>query len=120
MQTITINNKPYPVLARYSAVKLFCDKKGIDFFEFPNLLMSYGIGDENFKPTSQYLDDMALIMLCFLLRGAEANGTECNLTISDIIDWIQDNSMAKIYELIAESQGPSKNVKATEKKKAKS
>jgi hypothetical protein len=119
MQTITINNKPYPVLARYSAIKLFCDRKGIDFFAFPDLLMSYGIGSEDFKPTSQYLDDMVLIMWCFLQRGAESSGVECTLTQADILDWIQDNSMATIYELIAESQGPSKNVKATEKKKAK-
>jgi hypothetical protein len=115
MKTQTINNKEYQVLARYSAIKMFCDKKGIDFFEFPDLLMSYGIEKKDFKPTTKFVDDMSLIMLCFLERGAEASNTVCDLTLNDILDWFLDGNVLKVYDLIIEAQGQSKNVIATEK-----
>jgi hypothetical protein len=114
--TVTINDKEYPVLARYSAVKMFCDRKGIDFFEFPELLMKYGVEKKNFKPTTQFIDDMSLIMLCFLERGAERTGTVCDLTLNDILDWFLEGNVMKVYELIIEAQGQSKNVEATGEK----
>ena len=113
---VTINSKEYPTLARYSAIKMFCDKKGLDFFEFPNLLMDYGIGKEDFKPTSQFIDDMSLLMWCFLQRGAEVNHQILDLSVNDILDWFMDGNVAVVYDLITESQGISKNVSATEEK----
>jgi hypothetical protein len=112
---VRINDKDYPVLAKYSAIKMFCDKKDIDFFEFPELLISYGIDKKNFKPTTKFIDDMSLLMLCFLQRGAEASNTVCDLTVNDIIDWFLEGNFVKVYELIAEAQGQSKNVIATGK-----
>jgi hypothetical protein len=111
---VTINEKEYPVLAKYSAIKLFCDKRGLDFFEFPDLLMNYGIGKKDFKPTSALIDDMALLMWCFLQRGSEVNKTTLDLSVSDVLDWFMEGNVAVVYELITEAQGASKNVKATE------
>jgi len=112
---VTINGKEYPVLARYSSIKMFCDRKGIDFFEFPELLIGYGIDKKNFQPTTKFIDDMSLLMLCFIERGCEANGAVCDLKTNDVIDWFLDGNIAIVYELITESQGQSKNVKATAK-----
>lgn len=113
--TVTINDKEYPVLAKYSAIKMFCDRKGIDFFEFPELLIKYGVDKKDFKPTTPFIEDMSLIMLCFLERGAETKGTTCDLNLNDILDWFLEGNVLKVYELIIEAQGKSKNVEATEK-----
>ena len=113
--TVKINDKDYPVVAKYSSIKMFCDRKGIDFFEFPELLMKYKVGEKDFKPTTQFIDDMSLMMLCFLERGAEVTGTVCDLSLNDILDWFLEGNVLKVYELIMESQGQSKNVEATVK-----
>lgn len=113
--TVTINEKEYPVIAKYSAIKMFCDKKGIDFFEFPELLIKYNVGGKDFKPTTQFIDDMSLMMLCFLERGAEASGVKCDLSLNDILDWFLEGNVLQVYELIMASQGVSKKVEATEK-----
>jgi hypothetical protein len=115
--TVKINGKDYPVLARYSAIKMFCDKKGIDLFEWPELLDKWGVGKEDFKPTTQFVDDMALLMMCFLERGAENAGTVCDLKLNDIIDWFMEGNMVKVYESILEAQGVKKNMKPVPTKK---
>jgi hypothetical protein len=114
---VTINGKQYRVLAKYSAIKMFCDRKGIDFFEFPELLAKYNFG-EDFKPTTEFLDDMSLMMLCFLQRGAEAAGEICDLTVNDMVDWLLEGNLAQAYDLIIQSQGQSKNVEATGKEQS--
>lgn len=113
MRTVRINDKDYPVLARYSAIKIFCDKKGIDFFEFPELLASYGLDKKSFKPSSEFADDMVLMMWSFLERGAEASNQVLDLKLNDILDWFLEGNVAVVYDLIIEAQGQSKNVKAT-------
>jgi len=118
MRIVKINGKDLPVLARYSAIKMFCEKKGIDFFEFPELLMSYGIDKPDFRPNTKFIDDMALLMFAFLERGAEASGEVLDLKVNDVIDWFLDGNLNVIFELITESQGQSKNVKATKRAKA--
>lgn len=117
MKVLNINGSEYPVLARYSAIKMFCDRKGIDFFDFPELLIKYGIGKKDFKPTSEFIDDMTLLTLCFLERGSEAAGTVLTLTKNDILDWFMEGNVIAIYDLIAEAQGPIKAKEPGEEKK---
>jgi len=116
MKLVTINEKQYPALARYSSIKMFCDRKGIDFFEFHDLLLGHGIDKKNFQPTTKFIDDMSLLMLCFIERGCEASGTVFDLKTNDVIDWFLDGNITIVYELITEAQGQSKNVKAIEEK----
>jgi hypothetical protein len=110
MKMLKIGDNEYPVLARYSAIKMFCDKRGIDFFEFPELLISYGVGKKDFKPTSKFIDDMVLLTFCFLERGAESANTKLELSENDILDWFMDGHIVEVYDLIIEAQGQSKNL----------
>jgi hypothetical protein len=120
MRQLNINDADYPVLPRYSAIKMFCDKKGIDFFEFPELLIGYGIGKKDFKPTSKFIDDMTLLTFCFLERGAEAANTKLTLSENDILDWFMDGHIVEVYDLIIEAQGQSKNPASPQEKGAQS
>lgn len=116
MTTVNINDKDYPVLARYSSIKRFCDKKGIDLFEFHNHFIGYGIDKKDFKASTSFIDDMALLMICFLERGAEANHQDLDLTQDDILDWFMDGNSGVVYELMTEATGKLKNREAPQTK----
>lgn len=115
MRSIKINGTDYPTLARYSAIRLFCQKAGIDFFEFDSRILSHKVGTKEFKPSSEFLDDMTLLLYCFIEKGLEAQNQPMTLTIDDVFDFlVQDMGQVKlVIELVTEIWGQTKEQKKT-------
>lgn len=102
MKVLKIENKEYPVLPGWAALKMFGSKRGMEFHE----LFEYLRGLDFNKPTNQFLDDMALLAFCFIERGCHKHDKINDLTLDDLIDWIgKEMRLNEIIALLFDSYG---------------
>lgn len=106
MRKVKIFDQEYPVLARYSAIKRFCDRKGMEYFEFAEYLASLGKEAQEQGIKNRFINDLVLLMYFFVERGLEAEGENMTLKEDDIFDWILLPGNLKIVsDLVMEAQG---------------
>ena len=84
MQALTINGQEYAVKFTYSVILDFCEKQGIELWEYSSHISKIDFD----KPTIQGSKITAMLIHCAILRGCEVNNIECDLSINDIIDAI--------------------------------
>ena len=100
MDKITINNQKYPVKFGYNAVKQFCQwhEPSLEYHEFYSYL-----GDLDFtKVTFKLIEDFAYLLLCIIENGCRIENQECELTLEDITEWLNDQQGAldKVIDII--------------------
>ena len=118
MKTIKIDGTEYPVLPRYSSLRRFCGKKGIELNQFPEYLVELFKGGV----TNQFIDDITLLAYNFIERGLEQQGEAITLSMDDVLDWVMlPGNVNIVVELVNEAQGidPKKIVKAQKKSSLK-
>lgn len=108
MDKLLIDGKEYPIKIGFGAIRLFCERKGIEFYEFFDRVAKYNFENIN----NEVIDDLAEFVLCFIARAGE-----CPLSKYDVIDWMLGESNADtILKLLTQSIGQSKNLEAPQKK----
>ena len=80
MNSISTNGTSYPIKTGYSAVRLFCIKRGIEFYQFNERFAALDFE----KLTVENIDDFAYMVLAFVDRGCELDGMENKLSVNDV------------------------------------
>ena len=93
MQTLTINGKEYAVKFSYSVILDFCEKQGIEIYEFK--------GDFKIQ-TNAGIKQLSTFVRLAMLRGAEITGSECAITVNDVVDAIFEDGelLTKVLQAI--------------------
>jgi hypothetical protein len=112
MQALTINGQEYAVKFSYSVILDFCEKQGIELYEYGEQMAKINFD----KPTAQSAKLTALLIHCAILRGCEINHITCDLSVNDIIDSIftEEGLLANAVQAIVNDMPVKKKAKDQE------
>ena len=103
---IKILGKDYPAQPGWAAIKNYCKLRNpqLEFYEVPANIQAFAQGFDN--TTVQMLEDMGLLIWCFIDRAQKKNNVENNLSVDDVIDWLgKEKKLDTMVKLLFESFG---------------
>jgi hypothetical protein len=82
MQTLKINEKDYAVKFDYSVILDFCERKGIELYQYSELMAGINFA----KITNEAVRTLSLLIWCSIKSAFDDDGEDLTLTTKDIVN----------------------------------